>query len=158
MGMEGVGRAGSVVPIFVPFRDRGRVVGYSTPSRRVSGRNCVRGCSSQGFSGIVGGRNATFAPVEDTYIQRGEGTAFGRKAQLKVDGSPKSVELMKLDVSVLNSDSYNNPEQILTAVLRLYSMIGSDLGGVVSITQEPIERMQVYQGSAGASLHQRTAH
>ena len=52
----------------------------------------------------MGGRNATFAPVEDTYIQRGEGTAFGRKAQLKVDGSPESVALMKSDVSV--EDTY----------------------------------------------------
>ena len=78
-------------------------------------------------------RNPTFAPAEGAYIQRGEGTAFGGKAQLKVDGSPESVELMKFDVSVLNGDTNNEPDQILSAMLRPYSMIGSDFGRVADI-------------------------
>ena len=151
--MERTGRAGSIVLLLVPFRDGGNVLGYPL------------GYSLDGFVVEVAFVAAclrrfwgSWVAVEDTYIQRGEGTAFGGKAQLKVDGSPESVALIKFDVSFLNGIPNNEPDQILCAVLRLYSMTRSDLGGVVSITQEPIERMQVYQGSAGASLHQRTAH
>ena len=43
---------------------------------------------------------------------------------------------MKFDISVLNGNTNNEPEQILSATLRLYSMTGADFGGYVSIIPE----------------------
>ena len=99
MEMERVGRASSVVLLFVTFRDEGDVLGYPLDEFMVEIASVA--ARPRGFRGLLV-RNATFASVEDTYIQRGEGTVFGRKAQLKVGGSPESGALMKFDVSVLN--------------------------------------------------------
>ncbi|KAL7554397.1 hypothetical protein ACHAWF_017847 [Thalassiosira exigua] len=78
-------------------------------------------------------RNRTFVPVADTTIERGVVSAQGNKAQLMVDGSPERVCLLKFDISVLRGRTENEPTQILSAKLRLYSMTKSDFGGFVSI-------------------------
>ncbi|KAL7539047.1 hypothetical protein ACHAXR_008998 [Thalassiosira sp. AJA248-18] len=78
-------------------------------------------------------RNMTFAPVLDTFIQKGKDDPFGKKAQLMVDGAPKRVSLIKFDISVLNGNTVNEPDQILSATLRMYSMTGADFGGYVNI-------------------------
>ena len=134
MGMERVRRAGSVMPIFfyIPRQRRCSRVPPRVPLDDFVVEIASMAARPRVFKGLFV-RNATFTPVEDSYIQRSEGTAFGRKAQLKVDGSPESVELMKFDVSVLNGDNNNEPDQILSAVLSPYSMTESDFGGVVSI-------------------------
>ena len=49
MGMERMGQAGSVVLLFVPFRDGGRVVGY--PLDDLALKHFSRGYSSKGFRG-----------------------------------------------------------------------------------------------------------
>lgn len=77
--------------------------------------------------------NTTFAPTADTYIQRGKTSSYGNMAQMFVDGSPERVALMKFDISSLNVNTKDGPDQILSAVLRLYSMQQSDFGGYVSI-------------------------
>ena len=105
MGMEGVGRAGSIVLFLVPFREGGDVIGYPlgySLNEFVVEIASVAACSRR-FRG-------SWVAVEDTYIQRGEGTAFGGKAQLKVDGSPESVALIKFDVSFLNGIPNNEPD------------------------------------------------
>ena len=52
MGMEGAGPAGSVVPIIVPFRDGGRVVGY--PLDEFTIKTSTVATQQRGFGG--GGR------------------------------------------------------------------------------------------------------
>ena len=78
-------------------------------------------------------RNATFKPVQDTYIQRGKSDVNGERAQLIVDGNPDRVSLIKFDISVLNGNTTTEPDQILSATLRLYSMTQTDFGGSVSV-------------------------
>ena len=84
-------------------------------------------------------REATFKPVQDTFIQRNNDQVMGKKAQLMVDGSPKRVALMKFNVgrlSELNGGADVGPAQILKATLRLHSMTGSEYGGAVSIVRD----------------------
>lgn len=80
-------------------------------------------------------RNATVVPSADTYIQKQTHSSvnFGKKAQIMVDGSPERVSLIKFDVGMLNLNTENAPDQILSATLRLYSMTGSDYGGMVAV-------------------------
>ena len=70
-------------------------------------------------------RSAPLALVRDTYVQEGvREETFGRKAQLKVDGRPACVALMDFDASALYGGTDDAPEEVLSAVLRLYSMTG----------------------------------
>lgn len=78
--------------------------------------------------------NATFASVADTFIQNGAASkqSFNDKAQLMVDGRPERVALIKFDMSILNGGVTNSePEQILSATLRLYAMTQSVFGGML---------------------------
>ena len=85
--------------------------------------------------------NATFAPIADTFIQRGTGssdnstTTNGRSTQLMVDGLPQKVSLLYFDVSILNGNSTaRRPSQVLKATLRLYSMTSQSMfGGYVDV-------------------------
>ena len=77
--------------------------------------------------------NTTFAPLQDTYIQRGKTDIVGKKAQLMVRSKPDRVALMKFDIRPLQIGTDNAPDQILSVKLRLYSMSQSDYGGLVSI-------------------------
>mmetsp|Transcript_5097 Transcript_5097/g.12812 ORF Transcript_5097/g.12812 Transcript_5097/m.12812 type:complete len:1141 (+) Transcript_5097:142-3564(+) len=78
--------------------------------------------------------NTTLVPVADTYIEEGSDGMNGNRAQLMVDGSPRRVSLIKFDTSILNmGDAINEPRQVLSAVLRLYSLTSSDFGGYVHV-------------------------
>ena len=79
--------------------------------------------------------NVTFAPVADTYVERGgEEETFGYSAQLMVDGRPERVALIQFDLTSLLGDTINRPTQIMKAVLRLYSMTSTSMsGGRVSV-------------------------
>ena len=49
MGTERMGRAGSVVPLFIPFQNGGHAVGYPPDEFAVKNFHCGR--SSKGFRG-----------------------------------------------------------------------------------------------------------
>ena len=62
MGMEGGGRAGSIVPISVPFGDGGRVFGYSLDQFVVEIASVAagpRGIGSKQTSAVAEGGSAT---------------------------------------------------------------------------------------------------
>lgn len=75
----------------------------------------------------------TFPATDDTFVQRGVATGHGDMTQLRVDGVPERVALMRFDLEGLNGhrDERHRPRQIISAVLRLYAIADSGFGGTV---------------------------
>jgi len=75
----------------------------------------------------------TFPATDDTFVQRGVATGHGDMTQLRVDGVPERVALMRFDLEGLNGHraERHRPRQIISAVLRLYAIADSGFGGTV---------------------------
>ena len=74
-----------------------------------------------------------FVATDDTFVQPGVSSVHGGMTQLRVDGSPERVALMRFDLEELNGHraDQHRPRQIVSAVLRLYAIADSGFGGVV---------------------------
>ena len=74
-----------------------------------------------------------FVATDDTFVQPGITTVHGGMTQLRVDGNPERVALMKFDLESLNGHrgERHHPRQVISAVLRLYAITDSEYGGTI---------------------------